>query len=286
MMGLQNNENRPRSPTSSEYGSKSPPQRKIVRNQSSDMFMTESPISLSSTTSLSSQRGIDSDSNMDSNNTSKNNSLKSQSSSSESTCIDHDDNDDFCWFDTGNDTNTGEALRSAWMDVVKQVSSDAEKVLQPTQILNEWHNPQPSLSLKLSSNEILNAANYGVRISSCVSGFRICQYPSGEIRAEFHFVFCYGSMSYMTWKPYGEFKKLAEIVTKVHNDRTPFDKSLKEWQFLTEKKRWFRCLNIKYLIEKSIYLGRFMESLLHESPTPGLILAFVQNNRLQSLPSW
>jgi hypothetical protein len=197
-----------------------------------------------------------------------------------------DNDDEFGWFDFNHETEnqtSSEEIRSAWLKVVSTVSNI--KVEDPTHVIYEWHNPHPSMSLKLSTTDF--AKGYGVNSSSCVSGMRICQYATGEIRAEFHFVFCYGSMSYMSWKPYSEFKKLAGIITTLHRDtKSLFFQTLKAWSFLEEKKRWFRCLDIKYLIEKSILLGKFMEALLHEVPTPGLILAFIQNNRLQSLPSW
>lgn len=221
------------------------------------------------------------------------NHLSTSSSSGRHSTIDSsssrniaDDDDEFGWFDFNHETenqSSSEEIRSAWLKVVSTVSSN--KVENPAHVIYEWHNPHPSMSLKLSTTDF--AKGYGVNISSCVSGMRICQYASGEIRAEFHFVFCYGSMSYMSWKPYSEFKKLAGIITTLHRDtKSLFFQTLKAWSFIEEKKRWFRCLDIKYLIEKSILLGKFMEALLHEVPTPGLILAFIQNNRLQSLPSW
>jgi len=255
----------------------------IESQSSDDMFMTGSPVSLSSSASVSS------DLNINYNRDSSSSSGGSSKDSSGYSDYDRYENDNFCWFDTNySEIQSSEEMRNAWMNVISQVSSNqhSPKTVQPIHILHEWHNPQPSLSLKLSSNDVTKSASYGVSISSCVSGFRICQYSSGEIRAEFHFVFSYGSMSYMAWKPYGEFKKLADILKSLNNGKSIFTQTLKEWQFLTEKKRWFRCLDIKYLIEKSIYLGRFMESLLHECPTPGIILVFVKNDKLHSLPSW
>lgn len=200
------------------------------------------------------------------------------------------DDDQFGWFETTVDLeeSSSEEVRNAWMKVVEHIAHvETTKPELPVEVLYSWNNPHPSLSLKLSSSDIVKVNGFGINISSCVSGFRICQYSSGEIRAEFHFIFCYGSRSYSSWKPYNEFKKLADIIKCLHNKVKPiFEHSLKEWQWLEEKKRWFRCLKVKYLIEKSIYLGRFMEALLLESPSPGLILAFVQHSKLNFLPSW
>lgn len=148
-------------------------------------------------------------------------------------------------------------------------------------VLYSWNNPNPSLSLKLSSNTLKDSLSYGLKISSCVSGIRIRQYNSGVIRAEFNYIFCYGSSSYSSWKSYSEFKELAEIITKINNRRSKnlnFAQTLRHWQLLEDNKRWFRCLNISYLVKKSLLLGQFMESLLMESPSPGLILAFVHTN--------
>eukprot|EP01035_Chromulina_nebulosa_P022491 gene22491-29125_t len=238
---------------------------------------------------------------LESGNTSFNSSISGTTSPSISKNDDADcydlESDNYGWFDVYPECEETSAqnIRQAWTKLVNNISPPTslshlssfgneeamnelyDDVEQPIAILYSWNNNNPSVSLKLSSDDV-SSTRYGINISSCVSGLRICQYSCGVIRAEFNYIFCYGSRSYSSWKPYGEFKQLADILKKLdHKKKANFSESLKQFKFLEEKKRWFRSLDILYLIEKSIYLGRFMEALLLESTSPGIMLAFVQN---------
>lgn len=225
------------------------------------------------------------------------------------------ENNDFGWFDAVPDEHEQELehenIRNAWSDHVHEIlKSKSEPLLtrevsfrappqnrtsENPKILFTWINPNASISMKMSDSEpILNqkinssSSNFGISISSSVNGFRIRQHASGEINAEFNYIFCYGSRSYSSWKPYSDFKNLANILFKIQSEtsyfvKSDFKESIKAWKFLEGKKKWFKSLSVKYLIEKSIYLGRFMEAFLLECPSPGLILCFLNSEQL--LPS-
>lgn len=83
----------------------------------------------------------------------------------------------------------------------------------------------------------------------------------------------------MTYKRFGEFKKLSEILSHIHYNAYPvFTDSLSVWEGIVQKQKWYRCLSVTYLVEKSIYLGKFMQAILLDSPSPGLLLYFVRNS--------
>lgn len=211
------------------------------------------------------------------------------SSGSDDSSSGEGESDLFGWFDNIPDaeeeSSANNDVREAWVNLVSEISPrKSRRSKNPVSILYSWNNPNPSVSMKMSS---AGKSRYGMNISSCVSGIRICQYQSGDIRAEFNLIFCYGSVSYCSWKSYSEFSNLAQIVEHMHEHVHPiFPDTMKCWKLVVAKKRWFRCLNVLYLIEKSILLGRFIENLLHESPSPGLLLCFVQNPFMYSLSSW
>ena len=101
--------------------------------------------------------------------------------------------------------------------------------------------------------------------------------------AQFRFIYSYGSQSHTSWRSYSEFRELATILTYIHQNvnKKLFVRSLKIWAYIEHKKKMFRDLSIKYLIEKSMYLNKFMESVLFESPNPALLLYFAQTLRFE-----
>ena len=152
-------------------------------------------------------------------------------------------------------------------------------------VLFQWRNPHPSLSLRSFSGSIqdlskgVNQDAFDMRISCSIGGYRTVQYINGEILAEFQFILCYGSNSFVCWKRFKEFEKLYDIIRysrRVVPD-FEFSKSMQEWRVLRAKRKWFRCLSVVYLIEKSIHLGKFTQQLLMECESPGLLLYFARN---------
>ena len=147
-------------------------------------------------------------------------------------------------------------------------------------ILNVWINPNPELSIKafVVEEDIKLSTIEHMNMSCCVSGFRIVQLKSGEIVAQYHCVFCYGSRTYSAWKFPSEFKELSSILTYMNSiDETMFADTLRIWKLIETYEKWYVCMRAPYLIEKSIALGSFIQSLFTESPTPGLMICFIQN---------
>ena len=199
--------------------------------------------------------------------------------------------DEFGWYsdeDYESMDETSPKVCKAWLNAVTEISTDPKhvKCVEPADIIFVWNNPNPSLSVKSSSSDVTKQSM--TNISCCVGGLRLCQYPCGEIRIEFNFICCYGSRSYNSWKSFHEFNKLSDILTAMQKkvQTHSFPDSLSAWKNVLSRKKWFRCYEIRYLIQQSILLGRFMEALLHEASSPGLLLAFVQSPQLSSLPLW
>ena len=141
-----------------------------------------------------------------------------------------------------------------------------------------YRNPAPSQSFKQSS-ESMGAC---LKLSVFISGFRIVQRVStGEIFAQFRFNYCYGSQAHVSWRSYSEFRELASVLHYAQTNVSDklFVASLRVWAYIEHKKTTFRNLSITYLVEKSVYLNKFVESILYESATPALLLYFAHSSR-------
>lgn len=151
-------------------------------------------------------------------------------------------------------------------------------------VLASWINPTPEVSMKLSSQDALNeSVNLSsMSMSCCISGFRIVQYTDGECGAEFLVIFCYGSRTFSSWKTGQEFCELADVVHHIHEEfAIVFPQTCETWELVRSHSRAMRCLRVPYLIEKCVALGSFLQCLFNESPTPGLLLCFVQNQNFR-----
>ena len=206
----------------------------------------------------------------------------------------HDDANLYGWYDddehTIKDKLDNSAVRDAWLNVTSKRISNTTNNNKKTsnhniEVLNLWVNPSPEVSMKLSSGDDLRLLANSMSMSCCVSGFRIIQnIDNGDISAEFLTIFCYGSMSYQCWKSCAEFDELYKVVSHIHSlDRKMFGDTVDTWHQIQSYESWIRCLRVPYLIEKSIALGSFMQALFNESPTPGLLLYFVQNPNFRAI---
>ena len=121
-----------------------------------------------------------------------------------------------------------------------------------------------------------------MKLSVFISGFRIVQRLStGEIFAQFRFNYTYGSQAHVSWRSYSEFRELASVLQYAKSNVSDklFAGSLRVWVYIEHKRTTFRNLSITYLVEKSVYLNKFVESILYESATPALLLYFAQTPR-------
>ena len=153
-------------------------------------------------------------------------------------------------------------------------------------ILFDWTNSSPSQGMRLTD---MNNIRSAMDLSCCVSGFRICQLKeTGEIKALFHFTFNYGSRSFNSYRSFSEFQELANIISYINANVNVkgsvlkggcFRKSLTVWHHILRTKQFFRNLSVVYLIEKSILIGKFMESILFECPNPALLLCFSKTKK-------
>ena len=191
-------------------------------------------------------------------------------------------------FTDGTYTSTSVKEREAWSTYISKLFSATKQADKKynhhdendVNVLYAFNNNNPSQCFKLSSEDMQAA----MELSCFISGFRISQLLwSGEIAAQFRFIYSYGSQSHTSWRSYSEFRELATILTYIHQNvnKKLFVRSLKIWAYIEHKKKMFRDLSIKYLIEKSMYLNKFMESVLFESPNPALLLYFAQTLRFE-----
>jgi hypothetical protein len=187
-------------------------------------------------------------------------------------------------FDTENYAQQSHIIRNAWISLTENSSYELALSTRKKKLLNvlyQWRNPSPSISVRHVANSDDNSGTLpgdNLEMSCFIDGFRIVQYPA-EIKAEFCIVFCYGSRSYMIWKSYSQFHEYYKTIYDIHCRIKPiFSQTMVDWADVQARKKWFRCLSYRYLVEKSILLGRFMQSSLLESPTPGLLLEFVQHS--------
>jgi hypothetical protein len=190
-------------------------------------------------------------------------------------------------FVTPNDEDRAAQVRNAWLTMTETPSysygtSTHTKKHSTSQVLFSWRNPSPSVSIKHLSNNG-NIPSESMELSCYIDGFRIVQYSNGEIKAEFCLSFSYGSMSYLSWKSYTEFKEYCQTIHLIHHNIKPmFPNTLQDWEALRSRKKWYRCLSVPYLKEKSILIGRVVQSSLLESPTPGLLLEFLRHSKTKA----
>eukprot|EP01036_Dinobryon_divergens_P026293 gene26293-34918_t len=109
-------------------------------------------------------------------------------------------------------------------------------------------------------------------------GFRIVQDERGEA-AEFKFVLSINGTDYVAWRKFSDFRKLAMACiefSKMKNSTLSFNSTINAWNEVVNNRPWFyQCLNINYLIEKSLLLETFMKNLFFEVSSVDIMLEFV-----------
>jgi hypothetical protein len=135
-----------------------------------------------------------------------------------------------------------------------------------------------------SFENLNNISRTFARIS--LPGFRIVQDEDGEA-AEFKFVLSIDNKNIIAWKRFSHFRDLAQAVieyskmsAKTLRSTAPggglsFHNTLQAWQEVLNNRPWFfQCLNIAYLIEKSLLLENFMKNLFFEVADITMMLEF------------
>ena len=112
-------------------------------------------------------------------------------------------------------------------------------------------------------------------------GFRIVQDESGEA-AEFKFVLSINGKDYIAWRKFSDFRKLAMACIEfskmkgIVGSTLSFNSTINAWNEVLNNRPWFyQCLNINYLIEKSLLLETFMKNLFFEVSSVDIMLEFV-----------
>lgn len=110
--------------------------------------------------------------------------------------------------------------------------------------------------------------------------FRIVRHADGVLHAEFLVVVSLRGIhnSYMTfgiWRRHSSFEALARTIQENEASSKVFENSILSWQCFLNRKRWFRCLDIEYLVLKCFLLERFLHDVLFESQTASTISTFL-----------
>jgi hypothetical protein len=130
-----------------------------------------------------------------------------------------------------------------------------------------------------------NLKNIGRTVAHIsLPGFRIVQDENGEA-AEFKFVLTVDDIEYVAWRRFSDFRKLAmacneyTLLMKRRNCvGLSFHNTLNAWDDVIKNRPWFyQCLNINYLVEKSLLLESFMKNLFFEVMDINIMMEFVSS---------
>ncbi|CAB1107470.1 unnamed protein product [Ectocarpus sp. CCAP 1310/34] len=103
--------------------------------------------------------------------------------------------------------------------------------------------------------------------------FQIIQTGS-DVHAEYLIVVGLGTVTLGVWRRFSEFQRLASKLSRSRR-RDQFHNALCSWRCLRERQRWFRCLDVDYLILKTFLLERFLHDFVFESMSPNTVREFL-----------
>jgi hypothetical protein len=116
-----------------------------------------------------------------------------------------------------------------------------------------------------------------------LGGFRIIQGPQGE-HAEFNLIVCMNSQTYCIWKRYSQFSTLVRHARRCHS-RGQLRRTLEAWGNLEQRRKWWRCLDVRYLAQKYSLLELFLKELVYEIKSPALLVKF-SSGKLDADGEW
>lgn len=112
--------------------------------------------------------------------------------------------------------------------------------------------------------------------------FRIVRDKHGVLFAEYLIMVSLGgrgSVAFGIWKRHSDFDRLAKTLADVDiRGLAPphsFKNSLLSWQCVLQRKRWFKSLDTEYLALKCFLIERFMQDLLFETHSAGILVDFL-----------
>mmetsp|Transcript_12643 Transcript_12643/g.18997 ORF Transcript_12643/g.18997 Transcript_12643/m.18997 type:complete len:271 (+) Transcript_12643:46-858(+) len=130
-----------------------------------------------------------------------------------------------------------------------------------------------------------NLKNIGRTVAHIsLPGFRIVQDENGEA-AEFKFILTVDDIEYVAWRRFSDFRKLAmacneymKLMKQKDGVGLSFHNTLNAWNDVLRNRPWFyQCLNINYLVEKSLLLESFMKNLFFEVMDINIMMEFVSS---------
>ncbi|CAM9845553.1 unnamed protein product [Pylaiella littoralis] len=104
--------------------------------------------------------------------------------------------------------------------------------------------------------------------------FQILQQTGSDVHAEYLIVVGLGTVTLGVWRRFSEFQRLASKLAR-SSRRDQFHNALCSWRCLRERQRWFRCLDVDYLILKTFLLERFLHDFVFESMSPNTVREFL-----------
>lgn len=110
-----------------------------------------------------------------------------------------------------------------------------------------------------------------------LGGLRICQMACGGQHAEFLVCLCLNQETFVAWKRFSAFAQLYQDAHADHEaDLLPATR--RAWDTLESRRKWWRCLEIRYLAQKLTFLESFLGAFLTEVPSPSLLMAFASSD--------
>ncbi|KAM3572666.1 hypothetical protein VYU27_005352 [Nannochloropsis oceanica] len=110
-----------------------------------------------------------------------------------------------------------------------------------------------------------------------VGGLRICQTACGGQHAEFLVCLCLNQRTFVAWKRFSAFVQLYHDGHVAHGaGRLPATR--RAWDTMESRRKWWRCLEIRYLAQKLKFLESFLGAFLTEVSSPILLMKFASSD--------
>jgi hypothetical protein len=110
-----------------------------------------------------------------------------------------------------------------------------------------------------------------------VGGLRICQTACGGQHAEFLVCLCLNQQTFVAWKRFSAFAQLYQDV-HVEHEADVLPATRRAWDTVESRRKWWRCLEIRYLAQKLTFLESFLGAFLTEVPSPSLLMTFASSD--------
>ena len=89
-------------------------------------------------------------------------------------------------------------------------------------------------------------------------------------------IICMNNQTYCIWKRYSHFNDLMKQAQLAQSERH-LRKSLSSWNYMESRRKWWRCLDIRYLAQKLSLIEAFLKELVYEIKSPTVLIKFASD---------